>query len=121
MDHILDQIIKITLSILKKHEYIQKHWKIIDNLLIRIYANETESRITFKQRLYLRLLTSEMMKLLKKITKAENGKNVPHLKITEVALVYYDIVNNDYEQGLWVLYTFVSNKLFGQLSDISHL
>ena len=40
------------------------------------------------------------MKLLKKITKAENGKNVPHLKITEVALVYYDIVNNDYEQGL---------------------
>ena len=59
------------------------------------------------------------MEVLKKITKAENDKNVPHLKITEVALVYYDIVNNDYQQGLWVLYTFVPNKLFGQLSDIS--
>ena len=41
------------------------------------------------------------MKLLvstkNKITKNKNGKNVPHLEITEVALVCYNIVNNDYQ------------------------
>ena len=31
-----------------------------------------------------------------KITKDENGKNVPHLEITEVVLVHFDIVYNDY-------------------------
>ena len=31
-----------------------------------------------------------------KITKDENGENVPNLEITEVALVHYNIVNNDY-------------------------
>ena len=32
-----------------------------------------------------------------KITKDENGENVPHLEITEVVLVHYNIVNNDYQ------------------------
>ena len=32
-----------------------------------------------------------------KITKNENGENVPNLEITEVALVHYDIVNNNYQ------------------------
>ena len=32
-----------------------------------------------------------------KITKDENGKNVPHLEFTEVALVYSSVVNNDYQ------------------------
>ena len=31
-----------------------------------------------------------------KITKDENGKNVPHLEMTEVVLVHFDIVYNDY-------------------------
>ena len=31
-----------------------------------------------------------------KITKYKNGENVPHLEITEVALVQCNIVNNDY-------------------------
>ena len=57
-----------------------------------------------------------------KITKQENGKNVPHLEITEVVLVHFNIhqyvVNNDYQQNSRVLYTFVSNKSFGQLLDI---
>ena len=30
-----------------------------------------------------------------KITKDENGENVPHLEITEVVLVHYNIVSND--------------------------
>ena len=31
-----------------------------------------------------------------KITKDENGETLTHLEITEVVLVYRDIVNNDY-------------------------
>ena len=33
-----------------------------------------------------------------KITKDENGENVPHSEITEVVLVHCNIVNNDYQQ-----------------------
>ena len=65
----------------------------------------------------------ETMKLLgiteNKITKDENGENVPHLKITEVVLVHCDIVNNDYQLDSRVLYTFVPNKPFGSLLEIS--
>ena len=53
------------------------------------------------------------------MTKIENGENVPHLEITEVVLVHYNIVNNGYQQDWRVLYTSVSNKSFGQLLDIS--
>ena len=63
------------------------------------------------------------MKLLgsteNKITKDKNGENVPHLEITEVVLVHYYIVNNDYQQNSRVLYTCVPNKLFGSLLEIS--
>ena len=52
-----------------------------------------------------------------KITKDTNGENVPHLQITK--LVHCDVVNNDYQQDSRVLYTFVSNKLFGSLLEIS--
>ena len=54
-----------------------------------------------------------------KITKDENAENVSHLETTEVVLVQCNIVNNNYEQILRVLYIFVPNKLFGQLLDIS--
>ena len=51
--------------------------------------------------------------------KGKNGKNVPHLDITEVVLVDCNIVNNNYQQDSTVLYTFVPNKSFGQLLEIS--
>ena len=54
-----------------------------------------------------------------KITKDKNGKNVSHLEITEVILVHCDIVNNNYQQDSRVLYTFVPNKPFVSLLDIS--
>ena len=54
-----------------------------------------------------------------KITKDENGENVPNLKITELVLIHCNIVNNDYKQNLKVLHTFVSNESCGQLLDIS--
>ena len=47
--------------------------------------------------------------------KSENGKNVPHLEITEVVLVYCNIVNNDYQLDSRILYTFVLSKSFGHL------
>ena len=53
------------------------------------------------------------------ITKDKNVENAPHLEITELVLVHCNIVNNEYQQDLRVLYTFVPNKLFGQLLDIS--
>ena len=63
------------------------------------------------------------MKLLRstknKITKDENGENMPHLEITEVVLVHCNMVNNDYQQDSRVLYTFVPYKSFGSLRDIS--
>ena len=54
-----------------------------------------------------------------KITKDKNGENVPHLEIAEVVLVHCNIVNNDYQQDSRVLYTFVPNKPFGSLLEIS--
>ena len=44
---------------------------------------------------------------------------MPHLETTEVVLVHCHIVNNDYQQDWRVLYTFVANKPFGSLLDIS--
>ena len=54
-----------------------------------------------------------------KITKDKNGENVPHLEITEVVLVDCNMVNNDYQHDSRVLYTFVPNKSFSSLLDIS--
>ena len=64
------------------------------------------------------------MKLLgsteNEIIKDKNGENVPHLEITEVVLVHCcDIVNNDYQQDSRVVHTFVPNKPFGSLLEIS--
>ena len=54
-----------------------------------------------------------------KITKDKNSENVPHLEITEAVLVHCNIVSNDYQQDTRILYTFVSNKPFGSLLEIS--
>ena len=63
------------------------------------------------------------MKLLgsaeNKVTKDKDGENVLHLEITEVVLVHCNIVNSDYQQDSSVLYTFVPNKPFGSLLEIS--
>ena len=63
------------------------------------------------------------MKLLgsneSKITKDKNGENVPHLEIVELVLIHCNIVNNNYQQNSQILYTFVPNKPFGSLLEIS--
>ena len=71
----------------------------------------------------LELLTPETMKVLgsaeDKINKDKNGENVPHLEIVEVVLVHCNLVKSDYQQNSRILYTFVSNKTFGSLLEIS--
>ena len=91
-----------------------------------LYKNKLENRITFKIKAvyYLELFTPETMKLLEstksKINKDnKNGENVSPLQITEVVLVYFNIVNNDDQHDSRVLYSFIPNKSFGQLLDVS--
>ena len=63
------------------------------------------------------------MKLLgsyeSKITKDKNGEDMPHLEIVELVLVHCDLVNNDCQQDSRTLYTFVPNKPFGSLLEMS--
>ena len=63
------------------------------------------------------------MKLLgsteSKIAKDKNGENVSHLEIVELVLVHCNLVNNDYQQNSRILFTFVPNKAFGSLLEIS--
>ena len=105
-------------------EYILKEHN-IDNPSVKIYVKKVENRIAFriKKGYSLELLMYEIKKLFgsteNKIIKDKNGQNVPHLEITEVVLVHCNIVNNDYQQDARVLYTFVPNKLFGSLAEIS--
>ena len=104
---------------------LKKHSESVDNPAIIIYINKIENRITFKSKTgyFLELLTPETMKLLgstkSKRTKDENGENVSHLEIVELILVHCNLVNNDYQQNSRILYTFVPNKTFGSLLEIS--
>ena len=119
MNHILYQIFKIILSISQK-----EHREKTINPSIRIYV-KIENRITFKIKTgyYLELLTLETMKFLviakSKITKDERCENLSYLEITEVVLVHCNIVNNNYQPNLRILYTFALNNSCGQLLDIS--
>ena len=107
-------------------EYIlKKHGEKAVNPSIKLHINKIENRITFKIKIgyYLELSTPETMKLLgstkSKITKDKNGENIPYLEITEVVLIHCNVFNYSYQQKSRVLYTFVPNKSFGQLLDIS--
>ena len=104
---------------------LKKHGEDIDKPSMQIYVNKFENRVTFKIKngYSLELLTPETMKLLRstknKTNKDKIGENVPHLEITEVVLVHCNILNNDYQQNSRVLYTFVPNKSFRSLLEIS--
>ena len=49
----------------------------------------------------------------------KNVECVPKLEIAEVVLVHCNLVKNDYQHTSKVLFTFVPNKTFGQLINIS--
>ena len=104
---------------------IRDYFEYILNEHSEIFVSKNENRITFKIKngYYLELLTPETMKLLgsteSKITGEKNGENVPHLEIVELVLIHCNIVNNNYQKNSRILYTFVPNKPFGSLFEIS--
>ena len=109
-------------------EYIiKKHKTIADTAPISIYTNKVINRIVFKIKTgyKLELLSKETMKLLggtkDAIDKDKNSEDVPKLENVEVVLVHCNLVNNSYQQYSRVLFTFVPNKEYGQLSSISPL
>ena len=51
--------------------------------------------------------------------KDKDGENVPKLVSVEVVLVHCNLVKNGYQHTSKVLFTFVPNKQFGQLINIS--
>ena len=96
-----------------------------ENPLIQIYPNKVKNRIVFKVKtsFKLELLTLEAMKLLgstkKVVDKDKKGENVPKRESVEVVLVHCNLVKNDYQHSSKVLFSFVPNKRFGQLINIS--
>ena len=96
-----------------------------ENPPVQIYPNKIKNRIVFKIKTgyKLELLTPETMKLLgstkKDVDSDKNSENVPKLESVEVVLVHCNLVKNDYQHTSKVLFTFVPNKQFGQLIDIS--
>ena len=63
------------------------------------------------------------MKLLgsrkKDVDQDKDGEDVPKLESVEAILVHCNLVNNNYQQTSKRLFTFVPNKQFGQLINIS--
>ena len=63
------------------------------------------------------------MKLLgktkSKLIEIKNGKDVLYLETTEVVLVHFNIINDDYQHDSGVLYRFISNESLVKLLEIS--
>ena len=104
---------------------MKKYVILTDNPPIKIYPNKIKNRIVFKIKnsYKLEFLTPETMELLastkKVVDKDKNEENVPKLEIVEEVLVHCNLVKNDYQYTSKVLFTFVPNKKFGQLINIS--
>ena len=104
---------------------IKKHEILTENPPVQIYPNKIKNRIVFKIKTgyKLELLTPETMKLLgstkKDVDSDKNSENVPKLESVEVVLVHCNLVKNDYQHTSKVLLSFVPNKQFGQLINIS--
>ena len=104
---------------------IKKHETLTENPSIHIYPNKIKNRIIFKIKTgyKLELLTPETMELLgsikKVVDKDKNEENVTKLESVEVVLVHCNLAKNDYQHTSKTLFTFVPNKTFGQLINIS--
>ena len=53
------------------------------------------------------------------LDKDKNGEIVPKLESVEVVLMHYNLVKNDYQYTSKILFSFLPNKQFGQLINIS--
>ena len=92
---------------------IKKHKTLTENPPVQIYANKIQNRIVFKVKTghKLELLSSETMKLLgttsKGVDQNKDWEDIPKLESVKVVLVHCNLVNNNYQQALKVLFTFV--------------
>ena len=84
-----------------------------------------KNRIFFKIKTgyKLELLTPETMRLLgstkKDVAKDKDGEIVPKLESVKVVLVHCNLVKNDYQHTSKVIFSFVPNKQFRQLINVS--
>ena len=53
------------------------------------------------------------------INKDKDGELVPKIEHVEYILVHCNLVKNNYQKNSKLLYSFVPNKTFGELIDIS--
>ena len=104
---------------------IKKHETLPDNPPVQIYPNKTKNRVVFKIKTSykLELLTLETIKSFgstnKNVDKDKYGEIAPKLESVEIVLVHCNLVKNDYQHTSKVLFSFVANKQFGQLINIS--
>ena len=56
---------------------------------------------------------------MKQFDSNKNSENAPKLESVEVVLVHCNLVKNDYQHTSKVLFSFVPNKQFGELINIS--
>ena len=85
-----------------------------------IFMDSENSRTSKYQVLVLKLTNKlDLRRGLSKINKDKICENVPHLEVVDVVLVHCNLVYNDYQQNSRILYTFVPNKAFGSLLEIS--
>ena len=108
-------------------EYIiKKHETIADNPPVQIYVNKMKNKIVFKIKAgyKLKFLSKEIMQLSgsskKVVENSKDGEIVLRLETAEVVSVHCNLVNSSYQQTSKALFTFVPNKLFGQLITITH-
>ena len=70
-----------------------------------------------------RVIEKRNMKLLESvkqiIDKDKNNENLLKSESVEVALMHCNVVKSDYQQASKVMFSFVPNKQFGQLVNIS--
>ena len=104
---------------------IKKYETLTENLPVQISPNKIKNRIVFlkKTGYKLKLLSSETMKLLgstkKDVDQDKDEQDVPKLESVGVVLVHCNLVNKNYQQISNVLFTFVPNRQFGQLINVS--
>ena len=104
---------------------IKEHETLIENPPIQIYPNKIKNKIVFERETgyKLELLIPETMNLLestkKDVDSEKNSANEPKLGSVEVVLVHCNLIKNYYQHSSKVLFSFVLNKQFGQLINIS--
>ena len=104
---------------------IKKHETLAEDPPVEIYPNKIKNRIIFKIKAgyKLELLTPETARLLgstlKVVDKDKNREIVQKLESVEVVLIHCNLVKNNDQHSSKVLLSFVPNKQFGQLINIS--